>query len=238
MFSYIVSLSLKACVIVPIAVLVRTLLRRYPKRYSYALWIIVFASFVVKINLPIAVSTPVRQVQHTIQQQYDNVLDSYVGDISIHHENTSEYTQAVQQGITPIVSQNANYVVTEKNTFNPPQTVQNTIMPTLQLAWGAGMLVLLIVYLRSLINIFSTIKFAVHYKYDIYYSENIISPFVFGIVKPKIYLPYSVTSEQAEFVIAHERTHIKRLDYLVKPLCLFISIFHFSSRFIVSPKID
>ena len=51
-------------------------------------------------------------------------------------------------------------------------------------------------------------------------------------MKPKIYLPYSVTSEQAEFVIAHERTHIKRLDYLVKPLCLFISIFHWFNPFV------
>ncbi len=225
-FDYIVSLSIRACVLVPIAVAARSLLAKYPKRYSYVLWLIVFASLIVKINIPVAVTTPTVQLQQTIQQQYDDVMESYTDEVVIYQDYTEQYTQAVEQGIQPIISEKAKYVITDAESIAPPKTVKTSVMPKVQILWLAGILAVLILYIRNVLNLLSTVRFAVHYKYDIYYSENIASPFVFGIMKPKIYLPYSITSQQAECVIIHERVHIKRLDYLVKPLCLFIAALH------------
>ena len=226
LFEYIVSMSIRACVLVPLAVVVRALLTKYPKRYSYALWLIVFAGIIVKISLPVAEINPAAQVQHSIQQQYNEVLDDYVADVVIHHDNTEEYAQAIEQGIQPIISEEAKYVITAADSIAPPKTVKTSVMPKIQIVWIVGVLALLVVYIRNVLNMLGTIRFATHYKYDIYYSENIASPFVFGIIKPKIYLPYNITAQQAEHVIAHERVHIKRLDYIVKPLCLFITILH------------
>ncbi|MBR2028636.1 MAG: peptidoglycan DD-metalloendopeptidase family protein [Oscillospiraceae bacterium] len=225
-FDYIVSLSIRSAVVIPVAVLVRTLLKKYPKRYSYFVWIIVFICLVVKIDIPAKIETPAVQAQQTIQQQYENVMNSYTGDIKIYQENTEEYHQAVQQGVQPIISEEGRYVITEKDTYAPPATVKSSFMPKVQLVWLAGIAVLIIVYVKNIVDITSALKFAVPYKYDIYYSEYITTPFVFGIIKPKIYLPYSITKEQAEAVVSHERVHIKRLDYIVKPLCFFITALH------------
>jgi len=231
-FNYIVSLSLRACVLIPIVVAVRFLINKYPKKYSYALWIMVFISLIVKISVPGTIDTPVSRAQHIMQQQYSNVLNSYAEEVVIHKENTEEYNNAVQQGIQPIISEKAKYVITSKDDITPPKTVQKSVMPTVSVVWFAGVMIFLIIYLKNIAAILSAIKFAVHYKYDIYYSEYIKSPFVFGIIKPKIYLPYTITKQQAEAVIQHERVHIKRLDYLVKPICFFITALHWFNPFV------
>ncbi len=48
-------------------------------------------------------------------------------------------------------------------------------------------------------------------------SENVGSPFILGIIKPKIYLPFGLSPETEAHIIAHERAHLKRLDHLIKP---------------------
>ncbi len=52
----------------------------------------------------------------------------------------------------------------------------------------------------------------------IYLCDAITSPFVFGIVKPKIYLPFDLDEEERQWVLLHERSHIIRRDFLLKPL--------------------
>lgn len=231
-FNYIVSLSIRACVFVPLVIAIRYLIAKFPKKYSYALWLMVFAGLVVKISVPGTIDTPISQAQHTMQQQYNSVLCSYTEDITVHNDNTEEYSRALQQGIKPIISEEAKYVITSAEGIAPPETVESSVMPAVMLIWFGGVLVLLLLYVKNVVNILSMLRFAVHYKYDIYYSEYVNSPFVFGIIKPKIYLPCSITKRQAEAVIRHERVHIKRLDYLVKPLCFFIAVLHWFNPFV------
>ncbi len=61
---------------------------------------------------------------------------------------------------------------------------------------------------------------------NIYQSENAASPFVLGIVKPKIYLPYSVDGGSLAYVIAHEQAHIRRRDHWWKPLGFLLLTIH------------
>lgn len=56
---------------------------------------------------------------------------------------------------------------------------------------------------------------------NVYLADDAAAPFVFGVVRPKIYLPSGLSEEQRTFVLAHERTHIKRKDYILK-VCAFI----------------
>lgn len=61
---------------------------------------------------------------------------------------------------------------------------------------------------------------------NIFQSENVASPFVFGIIKPRIYLPFNMSEGDMENVIAHEEAHIKRKDYIVKPLGFLLLAVH------------
>ena len=63
-------------------------------------------------------------------------------------------------------------------------------------------------------------------KRYIFQSDRIEQSLVFGIVKPRIYIPYTLAKEELASVIAHEKTHIKRRDYIWKPLAFFIAILY------------
>ena len=60
----------------------------------------------------------------------------------------------------------------------------------------------------------------------IYVSERISSPFVFGIVRPRIYLPFGMDENSLEYVIAHEEAHIQRKDHWWKLLGILLLSIH------------
>jgi hypothetical protein len=61
---------------------------------------------------------------------------------------------------------------------------------------------------------------------NIYEAENIQSPFVLGVVNPKIYLPLGLPEQERRYIILHERTHIRRRDHIVKFGAYFILCLH------------
>ena len=68
-------------------------------------------------------------------------------------------------------------------------------------------------------------------KFDqkIYQNDAIESPFLFGIIRPRIYIPNSVAEEELPYIVQHEMTHLKRKDYLVKPVgFLLLSVYWFN----------
>lgn len=84
--------------------------------------------------------------------------------------------------------------------------------------WVIGMLVLLIYALVSTRQLRRRIEPAMLLRENIYESEFVLSPFVFGLVKPKIYLPLGMDEETAGHVLAHERAHLARRDHWWKVL--------------------
>lgn len=84
--------------------------------------------------------------------------------------------------------------------------------------WLVGMTLLLGYTIITYIRLKCRVSDAVRLQENIYQSEKVTSPFVFGMIEPKIYLPYSLTEESRMCVIAHEQAHIKRCDHWVKPI--------------------
>lgn len=63
-------------------------------------------------------------------------------------------------------------------------------------------------------------------KYLIYQSEKVASPFVLGFFKPGIYVPFQMTDQDMECVIAHEKAHIARKDHWIKPIAFMLLSFY------------
>ncbi len=82
--------------------------------------------------------------------------------------------------------------------------------------WLAVTMLLILYGLISFIRLKVKISDAVLYKDNIYQSEKISSPFVFGIFKPKIYVLYNMDENTLDCVIRHEKQHIAHKDYIVK----------------------
>ena len=225
-FDYILSLSLKGSVLIAAVMLIRFFIKKYPKRYSYALWCVVFFSLAVQITLPTTVENPFNTPQQAAVYTYEAITETYTGEVEIHHSDTAEYTQAVSQGIVPVQTQTENYVITAKDTLEQPKTVGEIVLPKLHIVWMLGVMALFALYLKNVVDIISLLKFSIPYRENVYHNEYIKTPFTFGIAKPKIYLPADMDKAQEKYILSHENAHIRRFDHIVKPLFLFITVLH------------
>ena len=99
-------------------------------------------------------------------------------------------------------------------------------MPYLAGVWLVGVIALLIYTIVSYLRLKKKIGTAVLLRDNIYQSEAAVSPFVLGIIKPEIYIPFNVNERDTEHVISHEIAHIKRKDHIMKPLGFLILTFH------------
>ena len=67
---------------------------------------------------------------------------------------------------------------------------------------------------------------AVYEKDNIYLAEHLDTPFVMGIIRPKIYLPASLTGDEKKYILLHEKMHIRRLDHVIKVVSFFVLCLH------------
>ena len=92
--------------------------------------------------------------------------------------------------------------------------------------WLAGMAALLVHALVSAGKLKKKLATAILLRDNIYESEFVDSPFVFGVIKPKIYLPMHMDEGTAAHVIAHERAHLARRDHWWKVLGYLVLALH------------
>ena len=97
------------------------------------------------------------------------------------------------------------------SSFAPPQHVLTSAnplqiwIPILNIIWLIGVGALLLYTAVSYWRLCRKVDTAVRYKDNIFQSENVSSPFVLGIIKPRIYLPFNMNGQDLEHVVAHEQ---------------------------------
>ena len=118
------------------------------------------------------------------------------------------------------------------SSFAPPQHVLTSAnplqiwIPILNIIWLIGVGALLLYTAVSYWRLCRKVDTAVRYKDNIFQSENVSSPFVLGIIKPRIYLPFNMNGQDLEHVVAHEQAHIRRKDHWWKPLGFLLLTIH------------
>ncbi|MBQ8448536.1 MAG: hypothetical protein IJX27_06355 [Clostridia bacterium] len=94
------------------------------------------------------------------------------------------------------------------------------------LLWLFGVAAMLVYMAVSFIRVKLRVREAVLAGENIWLCDRVDTPFILGIILPKIYLPLNITESDAIYVIAHEKAHIKRLDYIWKPLGFLLLALH------------
>ncbi len=103
------------------------------------------------------------------------------------------------------------------------------LVEILSYVWAAGAILLFLYSVVSWLRLRIRVREAVRLQGRIYQSERIDSPFVLGIVRPRIYLPYQLGREELTHVLAHEQAHIARKDHWWKPLgFLLLTVYWFN----------
>lgn len=94
------------------------------------------------------------------------------------------------------------------------------------LLWIIGISLLLLYSIYSAIRLAKKLKTAVHIEHNVYEKEGIGTPFVFGLFRPKVYLPSGTFGLERSYILNHERTHIRRLDHIIKPFAFLVLCAH------------
>lgn len=84
--------------------------------------------------------------------------------------------------------------------------------------WMAGIATMALYGIGSLLLFHRRLKGAVKVRDNIYLSDYVPTPFVIGLIRPVIYLPSSLDEKEWEYIILHERTHIRRGDHIIRML--------------------
>lgn len=130
---------------------------------------------------------------------------------------------ALNSTVNPIISE--QFAPNVGDSANPLQIITFAA----SVIWIAGMAAMLVYCLISGLKIKKSVAASVETEKNIFICDGISSPFILGLFKPKIYLPSDIPDEEKEYVIAHEKAHIKRLDHFWKPLgFILLSVYWFN----------
>ncbi len=207
-FLKVVNMSISASWIVLAVLLLRVLLKKAPKWITVLLWGVV----AIRLICPFSIESIMSLIPSTETISPEIMMDT---------------TPAINSGI-PIINNAVNPVIEEAlsptlgDSVNPLQI----LIPILSIIWIVGIAVMLGYTVISYLRVKRKIGTAVILRDNIFQSESVVSPFVLGIIKPKIYLPFNMDKQDMEHVIAHENAHIRRKDYLWKPFGFLILTLH------------
>ena len=208
LFLKIVNMSISASWVVIAVLTLRFCLKKAPKWVNVLLWGIV----AVRMVFPFSI---------------ESVLSLIPSAETISPTIMMEQSPSVQTGV-PALNHVINPVIS--SSFTPaPGASANPLqiwIPVLTGIWLFGIAALFLYSAVSYWRLRRKVCEAVILRGNIYQSEKVCSPFVLGIIRPKIYLPYHMDSREMDHVIAHEQTHIRRKDHWWKPLGFLLLTTH------------
>lgn len=215
LFPEILNMSLTGSIVILAVLVIRFFLRKAPKKWSYLLWLVVAFRLICPVSLPSPVS----------------LLGAVNAPVTT--EGTIEYIpQTIVRPQTPTVSP-----VTPTLGTVTPDTVAPTpqlpsapdpisVMDILPVVWLIGMAVVLIYSVVSYLRLRRRLTEAILHRDNVWQSDKVQSPFILGLFRPRIYIPFGLDEQTLGYVLAHEHCHLKRKDHIIKPLAFLLLTLH------------
>lgn len=220
-FIEVLNMSLTASIMIAAVFLVRFLLKKSPRIYSYVLWGIVLFRLLCPISFESNLSLlGVLQSEPAVEGHMEYIPQ----DIGY---------QMQPQVKLPIGA--ANEAVNNSLPAGNPQGSVNPMQIILYLAvriWLLGIAVMLIYSAVSFYKLRKRLKFAVWERDNIYRIAGNESPFVYGIIRPRIYLPENLSEKELEYILLHEQIHIKHGDHIFRMLAYLALCIHWFNPFV------
>ena len=204
-FSAVLNMSITASVVILCVMLARLVLKRAPKIFSYALWAVVLFRLLCPVSL---------NSDFSLLSVFETPMTE-AGRIEYVPLNvTNEENPAVTVSDNSTGTNDAPAQAEERPEANSPAL----FMPIAAGVWLSGIAVMLVYNIVQLIRLRRRLIGAapLQNQKGVYLADHIETPFVMGILFPKIYLPSSLSEEEYEYIIRHERHHVRRGDHIVK----------------------
>ena len=199
-FLSIVNRGLSAGWLVLAVVIARFLLKRAPRWAICALWGLV----ALRLICPFSPESPLSLIPNPEPVSPEAVW------------NTAPAVELMPDAAEPAVSPVLKAVLPDGLPVSPAPAQRN--VATASIIWCAGVAAMGLYALVSYLNLIRRVKGAVRVDGNLFQSDAIPTPFVLGVLRPRIYLPNTLSREDLPYVIAHEQSHIRRKDHWWKLL--------------------
>ena len=204
LFWQVVRLSLTAGWMILVLLALRPLLKKAPRRFSCLLWGLV----AIRLALPFSFESRVSMVPQA-----------------------AAAPQKIAQTLNPGQMNWVSPAALAANPLPAAEAAAPAFSPAslIPLAWGLGIAVMLLYAAVSFFRLSRQVRLSAPAGKRVYRCDTISTPFILGIVNPKIYLPSDLDERTAVSVLAHEQAHLRRGDHLWKPMgYVLLSIYWFN----------
>lgn len=208
LFLNVLNRSVSAGWLILAVLLLRLLLKRAPKWVHVLLWGMV----AVRLICPFSVKSALSLIPSAETVSPGIMLDPA--------PSVQTGISALDRVIDPVIA--ASFAPAPGDSANPLQIW----VPVLSLIWAAGAAALILYAAFSYFRLRGRVGEAVRLRDHIFRTEYAGAPFVLGLFRPKIYVPYAMDGQDLGYVIAHEEAHIRRKDHWWKPLGFFLLSVH------------
>ena len=208
LFLKILNMSISAGWVILAVLVLRLLLKKAPKWVRVALWGVVAVRLLCLFSIESALSLipSAQTVRPEIMLDPTPAVDTGVG--------------FVNSIVNPVIA--GSFTPNPATSANPLQI----LIPVWSVLWVAGVAAMLLYTAVSYLLLCRKVRTAVRFRDNLFQSENVASPFVLGIFRPRIYLPFRLEGERLRHVVAHEQAHIRRKDHWWKPLGFLLLSIH------------
>ena len=189
---WIFNMSIAASVMGLLVLLIRKI-KAIPRRVSVFLWIVPFARMIC----PVALGS---------RYSLMTLVSRYTTKTVIVYQPTT--------GSAPIAASNFVQLADSYSPFTYKVNILENVFKIAGLVWLIVALALIIALMFLYVTTIRVIKDAKHLRDNVYTSDKVDSPAVYGIVKPRIVLPGTCPEKDMEHILRHENTHIRRGDNL------------------------
>lgn len=235
-FLKIVLMGINASWMIFAVLLLRLFFRKSPKWIVCFLWILVGIRLICPYDMESAMSlVPVQIKVPFIESEKNTNNEKNATYIQIDHNsfvdsNIKFAKRSFQLQYTDGIEGD---VMADNRNILPDDTkgkieLDRTVIRIFIVIWLCGMFVMFFYFILNCLYIHKKTEIATHLKENIWESEFVDSPFIFGLFRPKIYIPYGKDEKQLVYILAHERTHLKRKDHILKLAAfLILSVYWF-----------
>ena len=216
-FRTVLNMSITGAYIAAAIIILRIAMKKLPKKYSYLLWAILGIRLLCPFSFSSAVS-----IFNVLVPEKPAITSGQMEFIP----NDIEY--ATEPRITVSVPP-VNNAINEQLPPAQPSVSANPMQIAMAVGayiWAFGTLAMAVYTADSYASVRKKVRNAKLSDGNVYTCESIETPFVFGLIKPRIYLPENISAEDRPYIIAHEQTHIDRKDYIVKLIAMAALCIH------------